>query len=153
MSVIHNMSFIYTADICANRYTAGFLDGIYVCLLLGMGVCVYTLLSGINKKEETPSVVINVYTNKEEDCDCDCDCDEEEEEEEEEEEQEEEEEEEQEQEQEEEQEPVQNPVQEPVQNSVQNSVQENIQNANNMQEAPAENPAIQEDTQPQKEIL
>ena len=90
MSNIPNMSVIYTVDLCSNRYTAGFLDGMYACFLLGLGACIYILIQRINSKEETVPIVINVYTNKdEEEC---CDCEEEEEEEEEEEAQEEEEE-------------------------------------------------------------
>ena len=92
MSNIPNMSVIYTVDLCSNRYTAGFLDGMYACFLLGLGACIYILIQRIHSKEETVPIVINVYTNKdEEEC---CDCEKEEEEEEEEEAQEEEEEEE-----------------------------------------------------------
>ena len=74
MSIIQNMSVIYTVDICANRYTSGLLDGIYVCLLLCLGACVYFVLNRTHNKEETTPIVINIYTNKDEEECSDCDC-------------------------------------------------------------------------------
>jgi phosphopantothenoylcysteine synthetase/decarboxylase len=78
MSNIQNMSIVYTVDICANRYTSGFLDGLYVSFLLGLAACIYMFMQNMKTNEEPAPIVINVYTNKdEEDCDCDCEYDEE----------------------------------------------------------------------------
>jgi len=114
------MTIIHTVDICASRYHSGFLDGIHICFLLGLGGCIAYILTQINKNNQEAPVVINVYMN-------DKNEDEEEEEEEEEEEDEDEEEEEEVEENEvddveenEEELPVQEPVQEPIQEQLQN---------------------------------
>jgi hypothetical protein len=71
----YTMAIIHTIDVCSNRYTSGFLDGIHVCFLLGLGGCIAYLLTQINKKDtQEPSITIKLYMNKDE---CDSDCEEE----------------------------------------------------------------------------
>jgi hypothetical protein len=73
----YTMAIIHTIDVCSNRYTSGFLDGIHVCFLLGLGGCIAYLLTQINKKDtQEPSITIKLYMNKDED-ECDSDCEEE----------------------------------------------------------------------------
>ena len=129
------MTIIHTIDICASRYHSGFLDGIHICFLLGLGGCIVYLLTQINKKDtQDPPIVINVYMNdKNED---------EDEEEEEEEEEEVEENEVDDVDDVEEELPVQEQVQEPVQEPIQEPIQEQLQNpgVEEQNQAP-ENPA------------
>jgi hypothetical protein len=81
------MTIIHTIDVCANRYHAGFLDGIHICFLLGLGGCIAYILTQMNKKNQEPTMIINLYMNdkdeevdeeededEDEGCDCDCDC-------------------------------------------------------------------------------
>ena len=73
----YKMTIIHTVDICASRYHSGFLDGIHICFLLGLGGCIAYILTQINKNNQEPPMVINVYmNNKDEEEDEDEDEDE-----------------------------------------------------------------------------